>query len=142
MTKYGKIVAVKNGSAILQVPRSTACGDKCASCSSHCNQGMIEIEVKNNLDAQIGDHVEVESATHMVLGAAFLVYLVPLVMMLLGIFLTNIISNSLGISPNEFLSAFVGFCFLALTFVAIRFNDNRRRKKKEEIFTMKRLIKH
>ncbi|WKY46167.1 SoxR reducing system RseC family protein [Eubacteriaceae bacterium ES2] len=140
MTKYGKIVALKNANAILQVPRSTACGDKCASCSGHCNQGMIEIEVKNSLDAHIGDRVEIETSTQMVLGAALLVYLVPLMMMLLGVFLTNIIMNSIGISPNEFLSAFVGFCFLALTFVAIRFYDRRSRRNKEEIFTMRKLI--
>ncbi|MGX8797678.1 SoxR reducing system RseC family protein [Fusibacter sp. JL298sf-3] len=140
MTKYGTIVALKNGKATLQVPRSTACGDKCGSCSSHCNQGRIEIDVKNSLNAHIGDRIEVESATQMVLGAAFLVYIVPLMMLFLGIFLTNLIMNKLSINSNDLVSVLVGLFFLSLTFVFIRFYDRKRREGKELIFTMKRKV--
>lgn len=140
MTKYGTIVALKNGKATLQVPRSTACGDKCGSCSSHCNQGMIAIDVKNSLNAHIGDRIEVESATQMVLGAAFLVYVVPLIMMFLGIILTNVVVNRIGISPNELIAVIVGLFFLALTFVGIRIYDRKRNEDRKQIFTMRKIM--
>ncbi|MPN04943.1 positive regulator of sigma(E), RseC/MucC [Acetoanaerobium noterae] len=140
MTKYGTIVALKNGKATLQVPRSTACGDKCGSCSSHCNQGMIEIDVRNDLHAHVGDRVEVESTTQLILGAAFLVYVVPLIMMFLGIILTNVVASRIGISPNELVAVIVGLFFLALTFVGIKICDRKRNEDRKQIFTMTKIM--
>lgn len=136
MKQYGTVVELTQGKATLQIPRSTACGDKCGSCSSHCKQEKIEIDVKNRLNAVVGDRVEVESETKTILGAAFLVYIVPVVMLFVGMIVANMIANSMGILLNEFVSLLIGVVFMAITFLGIRLYDRQHSKKQIEIFTM------
>lgn len=136
MKQYGTVVELTQGKATLQIPRSTACGDKCGSCSSHCKQEKIEIDVKNRLNAVVGDRVEVESETKTILGAAFLVYIVPVVMLFVGMIVANMIANSMGILLNEFVSLLIGVVFMAVSFLGIRLYDRQHSKKQIEIFTM------
>lgn len=136
MKQYGTVVELTHGKATLQIPRSTACGDKCGSCSSHCKQEKIEIDVKNRLNAVVGDRVEVESETKTILGAAFLVYIVPVVMLFVGMIVANMIANSMGILLNEFVSLLIGVVFMAVSFLGIRLYDRQHSKKQIEIFTM------
>lgn len=140
MKQYGVVIAVDEKKATLQIPRSSACGDKCGSCSGQCSQTQIQVEVENTLHAGIGDRVEVESAAKTILGAAFLVYILPLIMLFIGIFISNAVMNAIGRGVSEPVSIFVGGAFLALTFLGIRISERRKNKRESQIFTMTRLV--
>lgn len=140
MKQYGVVIAANEKKATLQIPRSSACGDKCGSCSGHCSQTKIHVEVENTLHAGIGDRVEVESAAKTILGAAFLVYILPLMMLFLGIFISNAVMIGIGGDVSEPVSILVGGAFLAFTFIGIHMNERRKEKRQNQIFTMKRLV--
>lgn len=78
------------GYAEISVPRKTACGHDCEECAGCGMTGAaIRARARNDVGAQKGDKVVVESSTKKLLGVVALVYLLPVVGFLLGYFLTE-----------------------------------------------------
>lgn len=83
-----------NGYAQVKVRRASACASahNCGSCD-HCsmmeNAPEIIVNAVNTCGAQVGDMVIVESETGKVLGAAALLYLLPVILFFVGYFLGN-----------------------------------------------------
>jgi len=71
-----------NNMAEVVVTRSTACGANCGNCESCIYQNELKTLAKNLIQAKPGQKVVIESKTSMVFGAAMLVYVLPLVIML------------------------------------------------------------
>ena len=71
-----------NNMAEVVVTRGTACGSNCGSCESCIYQNELKTLARNLVSAKPGQKVVIESKTSMVFGAAMLVYIVPLVLML------------------------------------------------------------
>ena len=68
-----------DGYAEVHVERVSACGKSCASCSGGCgDKQIISVRALNLVRARPGDRVMIESATGSILGAAMLVYFVPI----------------------------------------------------------------
>lgn len=68
-----------DGYAEVHVERISACGKSCASCGSGCaEKRIISVRAMNIARAKPGDRVVIESSTKGILGAAMLVYLVPI----------------------------------------------------------------
>lgn len=79
MKQRGTVDAVSGRIAVISVVRESACsGDchKCAGCGAVSQ--TLQIRAKNPIGATKGDKVYVESSTGLVLWAAVLVYLVPI----------------------------------------------------------------
>ena len=84
MTRTGVIREVcGDGYARVEIAMRTACGHSCEDCGG-CAPGSREliIRARNPLEAGPGDAVAVSAGTGKVLGAAALVYVLPLAMML------------------------------------------------------------
>ena len=78
------------GYAEISVPRKTACGHDCEECAGCGMTGAaIKARAKNDLNAQPGEKVVVESSTKKLLGVVALVYVLPVVGFLLGYFLSE-----------------------------------------------------
>ena len=78
--------------------RESACsGDchKCSGCGAQAQQVFVRAE--NAIGAQPGDKVIVTSQTRQVLPAIFVVYILPLVLMLLGYFAGLALKLSAGV---------------------------------------------
>lgn len=84
-----QIVRVRNvhtdGTAQVVLIRQSACSGDCHKCSG-CGaaEETMVFTAKNPVNAKPGDLVKVESATGAVLGAAAMIYLLPLVLFLAG----------------------------------------------------------
>ena len=78
------IKSFENGMAEVLVARGTSCGEHCGSCSVCKYVGEIHTYAKNKIHAAPGDKVVIESKTSEVLGAAFTIYIIPMVGMLLA----------------------------------------------------------
>ena len=82
---------VSDNRAEVKVHRASACASahNCGSCD-HCSfmehAPEVIVEAENICGARAGDTVTVESATAKVLGAAVLVYIVPIVLFFAGYF--------------------------------------------------------
>ncbi len=63
--------------AEVEVRRSSACGEACASCSGGCAKRVLHVTAFNKAGAKPGDSVIIESETSRIVSLAFLVYILP-----------------------------------------------------------------
>ena len=120
------------GYARISVPRKSACGHDCEECAGCGVSGaVIYARAKNEIGAQPGERVVVESSTQKLLGVVALVYLLPVVLFLLGYFLTGGLPEPVryGIAIGAFALSFIP-CILydryarrheTLTYTILRF---------------------
>lgn len=70
-----------NGNAVIEMQRMSACGHSCDGCEGCGAPNVIlSVEASNKLGAQKGDRVIVESSNRTIYKAAFVVYLLPLIL--------------------------------------------------------------
>ena len=80
-----------NGYAEVHVERISACGKSCASCGSGCgDKRIISVDALNLAKAKPGDRVIIESKTKGILGAAMLVYFVPILFFFFAFLLSSL----------------------------------------------------
>ena len=81
MKQYARIISKPNSQQVkAMVQKHSACG-KCGHCSEDDN---LVLTLDNNLDVEVGDIVTIEMEGSNILGAAFLVYFVPLIALIVG----------------------------------------------------------
>ena len=79
-----------SGYAEISVPRKSACGHDCEECAGCGMTGAaVKARARNDVGAQPGDKVVVESSTKKIFGVVALVYVLPVVLFLLGYFLSE-----------------------------------------------------
>lgn len=130
MEKIGQVISNNESNAKVQVWRASACGEKCGSCSGGCSTTSMYIEAKNMVSARPGQMVKVEMETKKVLKASASIYIFPLVMLILGIFMGYEIFSkiSLRTSPDIF-AFFIGLLFMAASFFIVKIIYNRKHIK-------------
>lgn len=80
---------LENGYAEISVPRKSACGHDCEECAGCGMTGAaIRARARNDIEAQPGEKVVVESSTGKIFGVVALVYLLPVVLFLAGYLLS------------------------------------------------------
>ena len=70
--------------AEVEVERGTACGGNCGSCESCMFQTELHVEARNLIQAKPGQKVVISSKSSRIFGAAFLVYIMPLLFFFAG----------------------------------------------------------
>lgn len=108
--------------AEVEITRSSACGDNCASCGL-CPGQTARVFAVNDINACVGDRVAIEMSDKNVLGAAFLVYIVPIIALIAGYLLGDILFKS------EPLGVLTGIIFMAVTFIVIMRIDRKNKRK-------------
>ena len=85
MTQNGTVTKLLDkGRAMVAVERSTACGGHCGGCEACVFDSCLTVEADNAICARPGERVVLESETKRVLGAALLVYMLPVALFFLG----------------------------------------------------------
>ena len=78
------------GYAEISVPRKSACGHDCEECAGCGVTGQaVRARAKNDIQAKPGEKVVVESSTKKLFGVIAIVYVLPVILFLLGYFLTE-----------------------------------------------------
>lgn len=122
MQETGEVVSVTNNTLKVRIYRKSACGDGCASCGL-CKNNENIIEVKNSVNAQIGDKVTLEISSGKLFKAAFLVYIIPLIMLIAGYYIGRIFTK------NEGLCVLSAFLLMIISLIAISIYDRRLKGK-------------
>ena len=119
------------GYAEISVPRKSACGHDCEECAGCGMTGAaIKARAKNDIGAQPGDKVVVESSTKKIFGVVALVYVLPVVLFLLGYFL------SAGLTEGWRYA--VAIAAAAVSFIPIKLYDGYARKRDTLTYTIVR----
>ena len=121
------------GYAEISVPRKSACGHDCEECAGCGMTGAaIKARAKNDIGAQPGDKVVVESSTKKIFGVVALVYVLPVVLFLLGYFLSE------GLS--EWARYAIAIAAFAVSFIPCVLYDRHARKKELLTYQILRLF--
>lgn len=90
MTQTAVVTEVIGSKARIQVKRVSACAHDCSKCGGGCSEMMksapVSVLAKNPLGAKPGDKVIVASDSGSILGAAVVVYLLPILLFFVGYF--------------------------------------------------------
>ena len=110
------------GYAEISVPRKSACGHDCEECAGCGMTGAaIKARARNDIGAQPGDKVVVESSTRKIFGVVALVYVLPVVLFLLGYFLSG------GLAEGARYA--IAIAAFAVSFIPCVLYDRHARKK-------------
>jgi len=126
MDNIGRVVSTRGEYAKIEVIRSSACGEKCGSCKGGCTKTATYIDVVNTAGAQPSQFVMLEIDTRTVMGAAFLAYILPLIMLIVGIAVGTYSYSKLRLDfPSELFALIIGIIFLILSYRIIRYFDSK-----------------
>jgi sigma-E factor negative regulatory protein RseC len=142
MQQVGKVIEVfDNHQAKLLMTKHAAC-ESCGACHRGKENMNMNIIAFNEVDAQIGDTVEVDMETQSVLGAAFIVYVIPLFTLLAGLIGGNYLLKKIGFTRNiEIHAAGIGLIMMGLTFLIIKLFDNVFKKDQRYIPAITKIVK-
>lgn len=123
LREVGQVTELSGSLAKVIVKRRSSC-ESCGACGMG-GRAEMSFMLKNDIGAQVGDRVLIEMRSHALYKAAFLVYTIPLVAMVLGFLLGQFIGGSWGMSPEpaEFFGIGTGFLFLVIAFLVLRWFD-------------------
>lgn len=140
MEQVGLVTKIDGNMAEVEVKRMSACGHSCENCSGSCNVPGVKVHLPNTLNAKEGDYVEIKVKTKSVLKYTILIYMIPFVMLILGIFLGMYIFQSIGIKSYENFSFLLGLVFLTIAYIILKKIDKKVEKDGELTFEMTRKI--
>lgn len=137
MKQIGFVTKTFKDKAQLEVKRPSGCGN-CSGCASSCSTDGHVVTVKNWLNAQEGDYVELSAVSKNVIKFISIVYMIPFAFLIIGILLGN--SFFEGNTNQEILSFGTGMVALAFSFVLVRIIDKRISAKGESTVEMTRVL--
>ncbi|MBS4539697.1 SoxR reducing system RseC family protein [Clostridium sp. D2Q-11] len=140
MDQIGYVIETKDDIAVVDVRRTTACGDKCSSCGGGCSVPAMRINIKNTIGAETGNFVEVEMETKSLMKSAFIAYVIPLIMLIVGISSGIYFFQSRGFGNYESLGLLTGLGFLGLSYFILKFIDNRIKNSKSSELKLVRVL--
>lgn len=134
MTQDAVVTKVfKNGMAEVAVTRGTACGSNCGNCESCVFQSELKAFAKNTVNAKPGEKVVIESLSSRIFGATFLVYIVPITMLIIGYLVAAALSMSEG------MSILMAFAFFAVAVLLVVIYQRASKKKNPIKFVITQL---
>ena len=121
------------GYAEISVPRKSACGHDCEECAGCGMTGAaIKARARNDIGAQPGDKVVVESSTKKIFGVVALVYVLPVVLFLLGYFLSEGLAEGMRYA--------IAVATFVVSFIPCVLYDRHARKKELLTYQIMRLF--
>ena len=134
--EIGCVTSVKGDAATVAMPMSGEC-KKCGICEVAADSKEVLLEARNDAGAREGDTVEIEIAPGRVLAAAFIIYMIPILMTIVG-FLVG--SAAAGGAPDASLPIVLAVVFLVVSFVLVWLYDRRIRRTERRHAVVTRVL--
>ena len=139
MNQIGTIKSINDKTAVVSVKRTSSCGESCAGCSVACKVPAIDIKADIIPDINVGDEVEIFSEDINVLKYSFILYGVPLVIMVAVIFLVSFLIKG---EDGQLYGGLLGILSLILSFFILRKYDKIESSKKSFKYVILRKIEN
>ena len=137
MQQKGFVSIADENIAKVIIQRESACGHSCSSCGGGCtNENSIILDLENVLNANVGDYVIVESKSSTILKSAFIAYIMPLIMMIIGIMIGMTVFERLGYANFETYGFGIGMVFLGVSYFILKYVDNKYFRDNDGMFEM------
>ena len=122
MERIATVISADRQTALVQIRRTSACGENCAACQASCKKTRHTAQVKNTVGAKEGQRVKVEMEGRSLIFLSFLAYIVPLLALILGYAICFVLLH------NEVWADVSGLASLVLSFLVLRMVDKRIEK--------------
>ena len=119
MLRTGRVVSAKNGELEVCFQRPEACAHCTAACGGQAHETLVTIPG----DAPVGRWIDVDMPEGQVLKASALAYVLPLILLLLGLWIGSLIF------AQEALWAVTGIACMLLSWFVLRLLDRRMRRR-------------
>jgi len=130
MKEIGEVITLEGTRAVIRFQRSSACS-KCGACGMGQHGETMILKVANEMNADVGDIVEVDMESEKILQASLIVYIFPLIALLIGMFMGYKMASAWDLSGNpEIYSAVAGILMTVLAFGVIRWMEPIWQKEK------------
>ena len=94
MTEAAQVVGVQGDKCVVRIERKSAC-DKCRMCAFPDKSPHLDLTLDNPVGARVGDWVEVNLSGRRVLLSSAVVYLIPLVLAGLALYLGTLLTQKI-----------------------------------------------
>lgn len=139
MEQVGYILETNDGQAKVEVKRLSGCSGTCKSCSG-CDTPSLIVNLENTIGAKIGDLVEIKGQSNTILKYTFLIYMIPFIMLVLGLVGGINIFKSMGYANYEFYGFLSGIVSLLLSFGILKLVDNSAKNKTKSMMKIVKII--
>ena len=140
MEQFGYVLSSNEDRAKVEVKRMSGCGGNCGSCGGGCDVPSVVIDIKNSLNAKVGDFVKIEGKPKKVFKYAILIYSIPFVMLVLGIIVGVNLFKSKGYSSYELYGFLMGLAFVIPSLFVLSRLDKKLGNVSEEIMEMVKIL--
>jgi len=126
--------------AVIRIMKTSAC-DHCgsrSSCHVLSDREMV-VEVSNDLQAKVGDHVELRVPPGSLLKLSLLVYFLPVALLVIGAYVGGAWAKSLGIQPTVASIVGAGLA-MGIAFYVLRWFDREERARGDYRPRMTRIL--
>ncbi|MDO5041582.1 MAG: SoxR reducing system RseC family protein [Peptoniphilus sp.] len=135
MQREGIVIKVVENNIEITTVRPSACGESCETCSAKCAESKPMTQIfPNTIGAEVGDRVILEVNNKNYLRYILLIYAVPLVFFVVGVFLSNIVLKE----DRQIFSFLIGLVSMAASYVVIKKVDDRYTGIHKSIINLKR----
>ncbi|WP_215493135.1 SoxR reducing system RseC family protein [Fenollaria sporofastidiosus] len=134
----GRVIKIENGQMLISMKRDSACGS-CESCAAGCESKEHIIKAKPRANYNVGDLVSIKVDSRKMLRGVMMVYLVPLLAFLLGIFVSNYIFSKLSFKVQDFYSIIIGVVLLLISLVIVKAYDKKYSKGDNDLLIINKL---
>jgi len=131
-TEQGIVTKIDSITAWVKTTKTDAC-EACSargSCNVMGGGKEMEVEAINYAGAKVGEKVVLSFETSPLLKATFLIYVLPILVMIAGAFIGQKMASLFSFDPST-LSAITAFLFFGLTIIFVKSIGNKMAKKDE-----------
>ena len=112
MNKQGIVEQVEGNKITIRITRDSACGENCAMCNACPGKNML-ITLNSHLPLSVNDKVLLQTNSKLILWWAFATYILPIILLIVG---------------YAFFTLYIGFIFMAISFITLYFFDKKINK--------------
>ncbi|AFS78734.1 sigma-E factor regulator, RseC/MucC family [Gottschalkia acidurici 9a] len=140
MQQKGYVVKADDEMAQVIIKRESACGHSCDTCGGGCSSPSISLNIENKLGAKTGDYVLIESKSSTILKSAFIAYIIPLILMIIGVSIGMKVFNNMGYENYETLSFLTGLVFVVISYFLLKYVDNKYFRDNDSLLEMVEIL--
>lgn len=127
MAEVGEVIGFEDNKLVIRMERTEACA-KCKACTAGFEKQEMLLHAVNLCDGKIGDKVEVALDSVDFYKAAIIMYGIPFVMFMVGIFGGYYGAMHFGFAHQEVAGIVLGLVMIVITYAVIHSQEHRFKK--------------